>query len=247
MCGLSPRSNSFVCVGVVVVLLELEAGVVDRIDLHVQADLGAGLLHQLGELQDRERLGELVVHAHLATLGGVRDGELDALQGVEDVEVAARLAALAVHRERMADHRLQAEPVQRGAEHVVVVEPRHQPVVEHRLVGLDAVHDALVEVGGAHAPDPTREVDVVGVVHLRQVVHRARAASGTAGCPCGRCGRSRGSPPRCRCSACRTRPSCRASRGGRRGRRSRIAKITFSVFTTLFVWVKTACSRSFME
>ena len=44
----------------------------------------------------------------------------------------------------------------------------------HGLVGLDPVHDALVEVGRAQAPDPRGEVDVVGVVDLGEVVDRAR-------------------------------------------------------------------------
>ena len=73
----------------------------------------------------------------------------------------------------MADHRLHAEPVERGAEHVVVVEAREQPVVQASLLRLDAVDDALVEIGGAKTPHPTGEVDVVRVVHLRQVIHRA--------------------------------------------------------------------------
>ena len=57
---------------------------------------------------------------------GLGHGELDAPQRVDDVQVPARLAALAVHRERVPDHGLHAEAVERRAEHVVVVEPRRR-------------------------------------------------------------------------------------------------------------------------
>ncbi len=159
--------------GVVVVLLQLDPGIVQVLDPDVEPDLGAGVAHQLGELDDRELLGELVEHAELARLGRMQDRELHALERVDDVQVAARLAALAVRGQRVSDHGLQAEAVQGRAEHVVVVEPRQQALVEPGLLGLDPVHDPLVEVGRAQAPDPAREVDVVRVVHLRQVVHRA--------------------------------------------------------------------------
>ena len=43
-CGSRPRSSSFVCVGVVVVLLGLDARVVDVLDLDLEAELLAGLL-----------------------------------------------------------------------------------------------------------------------------------------------------------------------------------------------------------
>ena len=101
-------------------------------------------------------------------------GELDAAQRVDDVQVPAGLPALPVDGERVADHRLHAEAVQRGPEDVVVVEPREEPVVERRLLGLDAVDDALVEVRRPQPAHATREVDVVRVVHLRQVVVAAR-------------------------------------------------------------------------
>src|SRR5438067_4268507 len=100
--------------------------------------------------------------------------DLHALERVADVEEAARLAALPVDSDRVADHRLYAEAVQSGAEDLVVVEARGEPRVELGLVRLDAVDDALVEVRGAQAPDAAGEVEVVRVVHLRQVVERTR-------------------------------------------------------------------------
>ena len=73
----------------------------------------------------------------------------------------------------MADHRLHAEAVEDSPEDLVVVEAGDEALVERGLLGLDAVDDPLVEVGGAQAPDPAGEVDVVRVVDLGEVVERA--------------------------------------------------------------------------
>ena len=81
---------------------------------------------------------------------------------------------LAVHGQRVADDRLDGEPVQHGAEHRVVVEPGRQPLVPLGLGGLLAVDHALVQVGGPQVPDPAGELDVVAVVHLGQVIERPR-------------------------------------------------------------------------
>ena len=154
-------------------LLEFDARVGDVLDRHLDAQLAAGVAHLLGQLADGERLGELVEHPELTRLGRVLGRQLDAAQGVDDVQEAARLPAPAVHRQRMADHGLHAEAVERGAERLVVVEARDQPLVQLCLVGLDAVHDALVEVGGAKTPHAAGEVQVGRVVHLRAVIQRA--------------------------------------------------------------------------
>ena len=68
---------------------------------------------------------------------------------------------------------LDAEAVQHGAEDAVVVEAGGQHRVQVGLFGRLAVDDALVEVGGAKAPDATAEHDVVAVVHLGQMVEGA--------------------------------------------------------------------------
>ena len=52
----------------------------------------------------------------------VQAGNLDAANRVANIEKAARLPALAIHRERMADGRLHAEAVQHRAENFVVIE-----------------------------------------------------------------------------------------------------------------------------
>ena len=158
---------------VVVVLLGLDSGIRRRFDRHVQADVRAGLSHQISELADRELLCELVEHAELALVGRVQDGQLDAAQRVSDVQVTPRLATFAVDGEGVADHRLHAEPVQRRSEHLVVVEAGGQPFVQHGLRRFDAIDNTLVQVGGAQPPYARREVDVRRVVDLRAVVQRA--------------------------------------------------------------------------
>ncbi len=53
---------------------------------------------------------------------GFANGDLNAAHGIADIQEAARLAALAVDRERMADGGLNAEAIERRAEDLVVVE-----------------------------------------------------------------------------------------------------------------------------
>ena len=76
----------------------------------------------LRQLQHRELLGELVEHAEFAGLGRMQAGDLDAAHRIANIQKAARLAALAVDRERMPDRRLHAEAVQHRAEDFVVIE-----------------------------------------------------------------------------------------------------------------------------
>ena len=75
----------------------------------VEPDLAGGMLDQLGELLQREQLGELVEDAVLARVRGVGGRDPDTLQRVDDVEVPARLPPLAVDGERVADNRLHAK------------------------------------------------------------------------------------------------------------------------------------------
>src|SRR5665213_2739766 len=128
----------------------------------------------LGHLLDREGLRELIEDPELPAVGGVLTSQPHAGQRVEDVEHPAGLTARAVHRQRVASDGLHAESVEYGAEDAVVVEAGGEIRVEAGLLGLVAVHDALVEIGGPDAPDATGEHDVVAVVHLGQVVEGAR-------------------------------------------------------------------------
>ena len=66
--------------------------------------------------------------------------------GVADVEEAARLAALAVHGQRVPDRRLHDKAVERGAKDAVIVVAVDELGVRDRLVGAHAIHDALLRV-----------------------------------------------------------------------------------------------------
>src|SRR6202040_1225180 len=118
------------------------------------------------QVENRELLRELVVHSALATRGRILACNFDASYRVTDVEEAAHLPALAVHGEWLADGGLHAEPVEHGAEHVVVIEAIDKGFVESDFVGHCPVHDALIQIGGANSPDFAREHDVMAVVNL---------------------------------------------------------------------------------
>ncbi len=100
--------------------------------------------------------------------------EFNAADGIAQIEKAASLPAFAVDCERMSDRRLRAETVQHRAEDLVVVEAVYESFIERHLIGHGAVDDALVQVGRAQPPDFAGEHDVVTVVHLREVIERAR-------------------------------------------------------------------------
>ena len=171
--GFSPRLLERGVLDVVVVVLELDARVVDVLDRALRPGYSLATVSAISP--DRHRLGQLVEDAELAPVGRVLGGEPDALDSVDDVDQAARLRAVAVHRQRVTEHRLDHHPVEDRAEHAVVVEARGQARVELGLLGVGSVHHALVQVGRAQAPDPTAELDVVAVVDLGEVVEGARA------------------------------------------------------------------------
>src|SRR5207253_10660252 len=159
---------------VVIVFLALHAGVLDVLDGGRESVRGASLMHQLRQLPDRELLGELVEDAVLTALRWMLDADADALHRVTDVEESSGLAAPSIDGERLAHRRLHAETVEHRAPDDVVVEPRGQRSMERRLLGLAAVDHALVQIGRSQAPDATREVDVVTVMHLREVIEASR-------------------------------------------------------------------------
>ncbi len=158
---------------VVVVLLALDPRVLIAADLDLEAEVSPRLTDQRRQLLDRELLGELVEDPELARRRGVLHRQLDAAQGVADVEEAPGLAAATVDGQRVTDHRLQAEAVEHGAEDLVVVEASQQALVAGRLLGLDPVDDALVEVGGPQAPDAAGKMDIGRVVDLGAVIERS--------------------------------------------------------------------------
>src|SRR5438270_3794642 len=146
----------------------------------------------------------------------------------------------------MTEDRLNHHPVEHRAEHAVVVEAGGEPWVELGLLRVGAVHHALVEVGGAHPPDATTELDIGRVVDLRAVVERARALGYSI--------RSR--RPLCSTSS---HPSSMSMLGvpyspivpsltrWQPGAWSRMAKRTLSVPTMLLVWVSTAWAALIIE
>src|SRR5215210_9034615 len=155
--------------GVVVVVILLDARVLDALHPGLDAELVRGVHHQLGELPDRELLRELVEAPHLAALGGVFHRELDAAYRVADVEVTPRLGTVAVDRERVAYGRLHAEAVEDRPEDLLVVEAVYEAPIALGLLRDGPVDDALVQVRGPETPDLAGEMNVVGVVDLAEV------------------------------------------------------------------------------
>ena len=93
---------------------------------------------------------------------GIQTGNLDAANSVADVEKAARLAAFAIDRQRMAERRLDAEAVEYGAENFVVVEAIDQRFIQRDLVGHGAIDHALIQIGGAQFPRSCRRTSCCG-------------------------------------------------------------------------------------
>src|SRR5215207_2248317 len=135
--------------GVVVVVILLDARVLDVLHPGLDAELVRGVHHQLGE----------VFHC-----------ELDAADRVADVEIAPRLGTVAVDCERVAYGRLHTEAVEDRSEDLLIVEAVYEAPVALGLLRDGPVDDALVQVRGPQAPDLAGEVDVVGVVDLAEVV-----------------------------------------------------------------------------
>ena len=152
--------------GVVVVLLHLGARVRHGDHLRVQANLLTRLGDHLRELVDGELFRELVVNLHLTVRRRVVARNLDATNGVLDVQETAGLTTLTVDGHRVTDGRLDAETVEGGTEDGVVIETVDQIRVHVGLIRGETVHDALVQVGGAEVPRLGAEQHVGGVVAL---------------------------------------------------------------------------------
>src|SRR6185437_10552267 len=158
---------------VIVVLFLLKTRIGEVVEFDAEAQFGGLLADQLRQFEDAELLGELVVHAHFAARGGVEDAELDAAQGIADIQEPAGLPPFAVDGKRIAANCLHTEAVQGRAEDFVVVETCRQIWIERGLLGFHAVNDALIEIGGAQAPDSTGKVKIVAVVDLGEVIEGA--------------------------------------------------------------------------
>src|SRR5260370_4354187 len=158
---------------VVIVLLGFHARIGNVIDLDGHAKFFRRGFHHARQLQDRELLGELVVYSAFALGSGIVTRDLDAPDRVPNIQEAARLTALAIDRERLADGGLHAEPIEDRAEHIVIIEAIDECFIERRFRGRRSVNYALIEIRGANSPDLAREHYVVAVVHLRAVVKRS--------------------------------------------------------------------------
>ena len=111
---------------------------------------------------------------HSPGIGRIQAGDLDAANGIADIQEPARLPALSVYRQRMSRRGLDAEAVQHRSKDVVVIETVDQRFVQHHFVGHGAIHHSLIQIGGAQPPDLAGEHHVVAVVHLGEVIERAR-------------------------------------------------------------------------
>src|ERR1700675_5170799 len=97
----------------------LDAGVRQMIDFHFQPHLFACRFHKVRDVENRKALRKLVEHAALAGLGGIEAVQLDAPDGISNIEKAARLPSAAVHSEGRSNRRLHAKAVQNRAEPLV--------------------------------------------------------------------------------------------------------------------------------
>ena len=134
----------------------------------------AAVLHHFRQFQYGKLFGELIEHPALARVGRIQARQFDAAHRIANVQKPARLAALSIHGERMSRRGLHAETVQHRAKDVVVIEAVDQRFVQHHFVGHGSVHHALVQIGGAQPPNLAGEHDVVAVMHLGEVIKRAR-------------------------------------------------------------------------
>src|SRR5580704_7386217 len=73
----------------------------------------------------------------------------------------------------MSDDRFDAEAIEDGAENFVVIEAVDERFIERDFVGDGAVNHALIQIGGAEAPDFAGEHYVVAVVDFGEVVEGA--------------------------------------------------------------------------
>ena len=93
LCGRKSEIDQLRMLGVVVMLLGLDARGVDVLDLDGHAEVPRGLLHHVGQLQHRKLLRELVEDAAFPAAGRAQTRELDAADRVANIQESAGLAA----------------------------------------------------------------------------------------------------------------------------------------------------------
>src|SRR5215469_1162415 len=151
---------------IVVMLLELHAGILQRLDDRRNPQLRGLLDNQLGKLSDRERFSKLVEDPIFTGLRRIQYRQLDTPESVANVKKTALLTAATVYAQRDPGYRLYAKPIESRAEHLVVMETGLEALIELCFVGFDAVDDTLMEVRSGKVPYLTSEPHIVAVVHF---------------------------------------------------------------------------------
>src|SRR6266852_5938673 len=111
MMRLQAEINELGVFRVVVMLLGFNARVGNMIDLGGNSNFLCGSFHQMGQIQDRKLLCELVVDPAFVPGSRVVAREFDASHRVANIEEAARLPALAVNGKRLSNGGLNAEAI----------------------------------------------------------------------------------------------------------------------------------------
>src|ERR1700674_5690564 len=145
------------------------------IDLDRTAQFLCGGFHHVGQIQNRELFGELVVNAALAFGCGVVAGNLDTSDRVANVKETARLSALAVNGERLSDGGLNTKAIQHSTEDVVIVEAIDQRLIERGFVGGLVQYTPRGSWGGGRDPPIFVRGNIFFgvVVDLREVIKGA--------------------------------------------------------------------------
>src|ERR1700733_10638086 len=120
----------------------------------------------MSEIKDGKLLSELVKDAEFTFARRIQTSKFDAAHSVADIQEAARLAAFAINSEWMAKCCLGTEAIENSAEDFVIVKTVDQCFIQCNFVRHVSIHNTLIQIGSARAPDSTGEHHVVAVVHL---------------------------------------------------------------------------------
>ena len=118
-------------------------------------------------------LGELVEDPKIATVSGIAGGDINAGQSIADIQKAPRLPARAIDRQGQTCHGLDQKAVQHRTENMIIMERGPQLIRQLGLICIDAIDHALVQIRRPHAPNTAGEFDIMGIMHLREVIKAA--------------------------------------------------------------------------
>jgi hypothetical protein len=94
---LQPQIDQLGVLRVVVMLLGFDTRVGQVIDFHIEAQVFPGNLNFLRQIEHGKLLGELVVDAAFALSRRIQAGNLNATNGIANIQEAAGLSALTVN------------------------------------------------------------------------------------------------------------------------------------------------------